>query len=229
MILRLRIPSRSHVLVRWPVCRRTAVGRCCVPLGRCGRRRPERRVWRGICRARRLRSRSRLAQTPRHNVLGALIGGTVGLAARPADRRRRSSGPNTDDPRVVFLHTLHAAGRCPYIGLVLGAKGEWLEPARLDRRCSATPDPQRRYRILDTSVIIDGRIADICETGFSTARWSFRSSCCKELQQVADSSDSLKRNRGRRGLDILQSIQKMAGVDVMISDVDFPGGHAKWT
>ncbi len=57
---------------------------------------------------------------------------------------------------------------------------------------------------------------------FSTARSSFPQFVLKELQLVADSGDSLKRNRGRRGLDILQKIQKMAGVDVMISDIDFP-------
>ena len=81
---------------------------------------------------------------------------------------------------------------------------------------------QRRYRILDTSVIIDGRIADICETGFVDGTLVVPQFVLKELQPVADSSDSMKRNRGRRGLDILQRIQKMAGLDVMISDADFP-------
>ena len=76
--------------------------------------------------------------------------------------------------------------------------------------------------MLDTSVIIDGRIADICETGFMDGTLVIPQFVLKELQFVADSSDSMKRNRGRRGLDILQKIQKMAGVDVMISDVDFP-------
>jgi len=76
--------------------------------------------------------------------------------------------------------------------------------------------------VLDTSVIIDGRIADICETGFMDGTLVIPQFVLKELQFVADSSDSMKRNRGRRGLDILQKIQKMAGVDVTISDVDFP-------
>jgi uncharacterized protein YacL len=76
--------------------------------------------------------------------------------------------------------------------------------------------------VLDTSVIIDGRIADICETGFMDGTLVIPQFVLKELQFVADSSDSMKRNRGRRGLDILQKIQKMAGLDVMISDVDFP-------
>jgi uncharacterized protein YacL len=76
--------------------------------------------------------------------------------------------------------------------------------------------------VLDTSVIIDGRIADICETGFMDGTLVIPQFVLKELQLVADSSDSMKRNRGRRGLDILQKVQKMANVDVMISDVDFP-------
>ena len=82
--------------------------------------------------------------------------------------------------------------------------------------------PQRRYKILDTSVIIDGRIADVCETGFIDGTLVIPQFVLKELQLVADSADSMKRNRGRRGLDILQKIQKMAGVEVMISDLDFP-------
>ena len=102
-------------------------------------------------------------------------------------------------------------------------KGEWLSR----RGWSALfrdAGPQKRYRILDTSVIIDGRIADVCETGFLDGTLVIPQFVLKELQLVADSADSLKRNRGRRGLDILQKIQKMSGVDVMISDIDFPGG-----
>ena len=100
-------------------------------------------------------------------------------------------------------------------------KGEWLEPARLVALFRDT-GPQKRYRILDTSVIIDGRIADVCETGFLDGTLVIPQFVLKELQLVADSADSMKRNRGRRGLDILQKIQKMSGVDVMISDIDFP-------
>jgi uncharacterized protein YacL len=110
----------------------------------------------------------------------------------------------------------------PYLGLMIGAKnGEWLEPARLISLFQAT-GPQRRYKILDTSVIIDGRIADVCETGFVDGSLVIPQFVLKELQLVADSGDSMKRNRGRRGLDILQKIQKMSGIEVIISDVDFP-------
>ena len=106
--------------------------------------------------------------------------------------------------------------------MMMGARrGEWLEPTRL---VSLFKDarPQKRYRILDTSVIIDGRIAEIVETGFLDGTLVVPQFVLKELQFVADSADSLKRNRGRRGLDILQRMQKMAGVEVQISDIDFP-------
>jgi uncharacterized protein YacL len=71
-------------------------------------------------------------------------------------------------------------------------------------------------------VIIDGRVAEIVETGFLDGTLIVPQFVLKELQFVADSSDALKRNRGRRGLDILQRIQKMSGVEVVISDLDFP-------
>ena len=88
--------------------------------------------------------------------------------------------------------------------------------------CSTKSGPQRRYKILDTSVIIDGRIADVCETGFLDGTLVIPQFVLKELQHVADSADSLKRNRGRRGLDILQRSRRCPGVAVMISDADFP-------
>jgi len=76
--------------------------------------------------------------------------------------------------------------------------------------------------LLDTSVIIDGRILDLCNTKFIGGRFIVPRFVLKELQQIADSSDSLKRNRGRRGLDILNSIQKDPNIDVKIHEEDFP-------
>ncbi len=78
-----------------------------------------------------------------------------------------------------------------------------------------------QYKILDTSVIIDGRIADICKTGFIDGTLLIPVFVLKELQHIADSSDLLKRNRGRRGLDILNRIQKELGIFVQIDDRDF--------
>jgi uncharacterized protein YacL len=154
------------------------------------------------------------------NLLGALIGGAIGLGLSKTIGAALFWA-NTGDRRVVFFHSFILLV-FPYLGIVMGArKGEWLEPQRLVSLFRDT-GPAKRYRILDTSVIIDGRIADVCETGFLDGTLVIPQFVLKELQLVADSSDSLKRNRGRRGLDILQKIQKMAGIDVMISDIDFP-------
>jgi uncharacterized protein YacL len=163
---------------------------------------------------------SRLRQTAVTRVLGALIGCAIGLALA----RAIGAGlfwADTGDPRVEFLHSFVLIV-LPYLGLVIGGKhGEWLEPMRLVSLFRAA-GPQRRYKILDTSVIIDGRVADVCDTGFVDGTLVIPQFVLKELQIVADSGDSLKRNRGRRGLDILQKIQKMSGVEVIISDIDFP-------
>lgn len=77
------------------------------------------------------------------------------------------------------------------------------------------------HKILDTSVIIDGRIADICKTGFVEGTLVIPEFVLEELQHIADSSDLLKRNRGRRGLDILNKIQKELDVKVLIYEGDF--------
>src|SRR5947207_2897396 len=163
---------------------------------------------------------SRLRETAITRVLGALIGCAIGLGIAHAIVTSLFWA-DSGDRRVEFLHSFTLIV-LPYLGLVLGAKhGEWLEPARIVSLFRAA-GPQRRYKILDTSVIIDGRIADVCETGFIDGALVIPQFVLKELQLVADSSDSLKRNRGRRGLDILQKIQKMSGIEVVISDMDFP-------
>jgi len=82
-------------------------------------------------------------------------------------------------------------------------------------------DQREEMVILDTSVVIDGRIADICQTRFLEGRFIVPRFVLKELQQIADSQDSIKRNRGRRGLDVLARIQKIPHVDVVITDEDF--------
>ena len=155
-----------------------------------------------------------LRETPISNLLGALIGGALGvLIAKGIGAALFWT--DTSNGRVAFLHGFSLL-LLSYLGLVLGGRhGEWLAPARLSGlfRPSA---PQRRYKILDTSVIIDGRIADVCEAGFIDGTLVIPQFVLKELQFVADSADSMKRNRGRRGLDILQIIQKMDGVDVTI-------------
>ncbi len=82
-------------------------------------------------------------------------------------------------------------------------------------------DEKIAYKILDTSVIIDGRIADICDTGFIEGILVIPNFVLNELQMIADSADSIKRNRGRRGLDILNKMQKDQSIMVKITDMDF--------
>jgi uncharacterized protein YacL len=163
---------------------------------------------------------SQLRETAVSSMLGAVLGGTIGLSIAKTITTTLFWADTTDS-RVAFLHTVTLLA-LTYLGLVVGGrKGEWLEPARLISLFRATA-PKKHYKILDTSVIIDGRIADICETGFLDGTLVIPQFVLKELQFVADSSDAMKRNRGRRGLDILQKIQKMTNLDVVISDVDFP-------
>lgn len=94
----------------------------------------------------------------------------------------------------------------------------------LDRIVSSSEessDEKIAYKILDTSVIIDGRIADICDTGFIEGILVIPNFVLNELQMIADSADSIKRNRGRRGLDILNKMQKDQSIMVKITDMDF--------
>lgn len=160
----------------------------------------------------------RLHRVPAHNMVGALVGGVTGLL-----------GANLvwgvihglDLQGEHFIHSLLIVFLI-YMGIVIGARrGEWFEPARV---IAAFKDASRlhQYKVLDTSVIIDGRIADVCETGFLDGTLVVPQFVLRELQQVADSSDSMKRNRGRRGLDVLQRIQKMPNVSVQIVETDFP-------
>jgi len=107
--------------------------------------------------------------------------------------------------------------------LVVGAnKGDLLNLAALGGLFAGERQPRKNYKVLDTSVIIDGRIADVCETGFIDGMLIIPQFVLRELQLIADSSDSQKRNRGRRGLDILQRMQKMATIHVQIVEDDFP-------
>ncbi len=110
-----------------------------------------------------------------------------------------------------------------YFGAVTGAsKGDLLNLGALGGVFGKETDANANYKILDTSVIIDGRIADIAETGFLDGVIVIPQFVLHELQMVADSQDSMKRTRGRRGLDVLARIQKMTQVTIRIAEEDFP-------
>ncbi len=84
----------------------------------------------------------------------------------------------------------------------------------------AKPEAEPQSVLLDSSVIIDGRIADISQTGFITGPMLIPRFVLNEVQYIADSSDSLRRNRGRRGLDMLSKLQRDSVVPVVITDMD---------
>jgi uncharacterized protein YacL len=110
-----------------------------------------------------------------------------------------------------------------YCGLAIGAaKGDLLNLAAFGGIFGGETGSQQTFKILDTSVIIDGRIADLTETGFIEGPLVIPQFVLRELQLVADSADSNKRNRGRRGLDILQRIQNNPKLQVQIVEEDFP-------
>jgi uncharacterized protein YacL len=81
---------------------------------------------------------------------------------------------------------------------------------------------EENLKILDTSVIIDGRVADICEAGFLEGTFVLPQFILQELQHIADSPDPLRRARGRRGLDVLHRMQRMTQIEVRIVEEDFP-------
>ncbi|MDR2296423.1 MAG: PIN domain nuclease [Clostridiales Family XIII bacterium] len=112
-----------------------------------------------------------------------------------------------------------------FLGVVVATKkGKDLIPAWFSARRGGTPPKGKGAdatpKILDTSVIIDGRIADIMKTGFIEGPVVIPEFVLVELRHIADSSDSLKRNRGRRGLDVLNRIQTEHGVDIYNTEAD---------
>jgi uncharacterized protein YacL len=109
-----------------------------------------------------------------------------------------------------------------YIGLIVGAnKGDMLNLQALGGLFGSERSSKRLFKVLDTSVIIDGRVADIAEAQFIDGTLVIPQFVLRELQMVADSADPLKRQRGRRGLEVLQRIQKMPQLEVQIAHEDF--------
>jgi uncharacterized protein YacL len=125
-------------------------------------------------------------------------------------------------PEMKTFLTLALTFFMAYVGLMVGAaKGDYLDLTALGGIFS-DKTMRRDYKILDTSVIIDGRIADVAETGFLGGTIVIPQFILRELQQVADSPDSSKRQRGRRGLDMLNRLQNNNALDIQIVETDFP-------
>ena len=163
----------------------------------------------------------RLSRASLKRLIGAVIGSLLGIIG--AYLMSLVLGQSVFPKNTLSFLQIVVMLWMTYIGLVVGAaKGDLLNLSALGGLFSGEKPSKRTHKILDTSVIIDGRIADICATGFIEGVLVIPQFVLRELQQVADSSDPLKRNRGRRGLDILQKIQKITAVTVQIVDDDFP-------
>ena len=154
-------------------------------------------------------------------LIGAAIGSVLGIVGAYlfalVIRSSVPAGPMQSFLQIMVMLVM------AYVGLAVGAnKGDLLNLAALGGIFGGERSGKKSYKILDTSVIIDGRISDIAETGFLDGLIVIPQFVLRELQLVADSADSLKRNRGRRGLDILQRLQKTASVQIQIVEDDFP-------
>jgi uncharacterized protein YacL len=162
----------------------------------------------------------RLRRASLRRLIGAAIGSILGILGAylmqlVLDRTSIPDGSRSFLSVAVLLVMT-------YIGLVIGAnKGDMLNLQALGGLFGSEHSTRRFYKIFDTSVIIDGRVADICETNFLDGTLLLPQFVLRELQLVADSSDPLKRQRGRRGLEVLQRIQKMSHLDVQIIEDDF--------
>ncbi|HYN14260.1 MAG TPA: PIN domain-containing protein [Terriglobales bacterium] len=163
----------------------------------------------------------RLRAVSLRRLIGAAIGSVLGiLGAYLFSLVIRNSIPAGSTQSFLQLLVMLLMA---YVGLVVGAnKGDLLNLSALGGVFGGEKQGKRSCKILDTSVIIDGRIADIAETGFLDGVIIIPQFVLRELQLVADSADSLKRNRGRRGLDILQRIQKLTTLDIQIVEDDYP-------
>jgi uncharacterized protein YacL len=162
----------------------------------------------------------------RHAEISGLVGGAVGtvtglLAALLITLViSRTSQSDSTKSFLEFTSLLSLA----YLGLVLGSrKGPDFRGLPLSKPVEV-PLAFTSLKLLDTSVLIDGRIADICETHFLDGTLGVPRFVLHELQLVADSSDSLKRQRGRRGLEVLQRMQKMPGLEIRILEEDSASG-----
>ncbi|MBN2243473.1 MAG: TRAM domain-containing protein [Acidobacteria bacterium] len=154
-------------------------------------------------------------------LLGAAVGSVLGIIGASLISivigRMNFVHPQTETFLQLVVLVVMA-----YVGLIAGAnKGEYIDLTVLEGVLTDSPG-RKSTKVLDTSVVIDGRIADICTTGFLEGTLIVPHFVLRELQQIADSADSAKRNRGRRGLDVLEKIKSIPGVNVQLIEKDYP-------
>jgi uncharacterized protein YacL len=165
---------------------------------------------------------ARLQHVSLKRLIGAASGSLLGIIGASLISMVIRQAIGTSSDALAFLQ-IAILLLMTFVGLQVGAnKGDLLNLAALGGVFGGEKANKGEFKILDTSVIIDGRIADVLETGFLDGSIVIPQFVLRELQMVADSSDSLKRNRGRRGLDILQRLQKMPKINLQIVEEDFP-------
>ncbi|HMK66305.1 MAG TPA: PIN domain-containing protein [Thermodesulfobacteriota bacterium] len=163
----------------------------------------------------------KIRKIPVRNSLGGVTGLVLGLVVArllmfPFDFFR-------NDALLYYLVLISFSCIFGYLGMSYGSsKAD--EIGRLTSSTTLAPPPSKNkaHYLLDTSVIIDGRIADICETGFVQGLLIIPQFILQELHHIADSNDSLKKIRGRRGLDVIEKIQNNKDLEVIILDQNPP-------
>ncbi len=150
--------------------------------------------------------------------LGSLLGGLIGLLFVSLLNPALFVADQTAQFFRLLVPLLGG-----FLGLLVGlAKSDLIDLSALGLFSKNVTTESSSLKLLDTSVLIDGRIADIADTGFLDGELVIPEFVLHELQLVADSSDSAKRNRGRRGLDIVSRLQKTNGITVQVTPLDFP-------
>jgi uncharacterized protein YacL len=156
-------------------------------------------------------------------LMGGTAGAVLGLLSALLITLVISRTAEPEPTKTFFEFTsMFALG---YLGLVIGSrKGRDFRHIPLPGSTEIPAPGLTSMKLLDTSVLIDGRIADVCETHFLDGTLGVPRFVLHELQLVADSSDSLKRQRGRRGLEVLQRMQKVTGLEIRVLEDDIHGG-----
>ena len=163
----------------------------------------------------------RLRKASLRRLIGACTGSILGILGAYLTSLILTHTTMPESTRSFFSLAIFLV--MTYIGLVLGAyKGDMLNLQAFGGIFGSERNAKHSVKLLDTSVIIDGRVADIADALFLDGTVIIPQFVLHELQLVADSADPLKRQRGRRGLEVLQRVQKMPHLEVQIAEDDFP-------
>jgi len=166
--------------------------------------------------------RSKIGQVPVQTLMSAMIGLVIGLIVSALAALPLSVLPTPLGETLPFV----SAVICGYLGITaMVTRGKEIFGTLGVRLPGEKPGRGEEVVLVDTSVIIDGRIADIIQTGFISGTILVPRFVLNELQHIADSADTLRRNRGRRGLDILNKLQKDSQVPIRITEMDAEGAR----